>query len=131
MPSQKQLGFALVLGSLAALGPLCTDFYLPALPQLAGSLATTTATAQLSLTAGLLGLGAGQLVFGPLSDKLGRMRPLLFSLMLPLLASIACALAQNIGGTSVVTMGLTIWGCYLTAGLLFLAMVNKKTSARA
>ncbi|NDL62837.1 multidrug effflux MFS transporter [Acerihabitans arboris] len=95
--AQKQLSFALVLGSLAALGPLCTDFYLPALPELAGSLSTSTATAQLSLTAGLLGLGVGQLFFGPLSDKLGRMKPLLFSLMLLLLASIACALAQNIG----------------------------------
>ncbi|WP_413740153.1 multidrug effflux MFS transporter [Sodalis sp. RH14] len=95
--AQRQLGYALVLGSLAALGPLCTDFYLPALPQLAGSLATNTASAQLSLTAGLLGLGAGQLIFGPLSDKLGRMRPLLFSLLILLLASIACALAQNIG----------------------------------
>jgi len=85
-----------VLGSLAALGPLCTDFYLPSLPQLAADLATNTASAQLSLTAGLLGLGLGQLIFGPLSDKLGRMRPLLISLMVLLLASIGCALAQNI-----------------------------------
>lgn len=95
--AQKQFGLAMALGSLVALGPLCTDFYLPALPQLAGSLNTTTATAQLSLTAGLIGLGLGQLFFGPLSDKFGRIRPLLCSLLLLLLASIACALAQDIG----------------------------------
>ncbi|WP_213992016.1 multidrug effflux MFS transporter [Sodalis sp. dw_96] len=94
--SSQRLSFTLVLGSLAALGPLCTDFYLPSLPNLAASLSTTTATAQLSLTAGLLGLGLGQLFFGPLSDKLGRMRPLLASLFILLLASIGCALARDI-----------------------------------
>lgn len=95
--SRQKLSFTLVLGSLAALGPLCTDFYLPALPRLAAGLGTSTATAQLSLTAGLFGLGLGQLFFGPLSDKLGRMRPLLASLIILLLASIACVLAQDIG----------------------------------
>ncbi|MEG3134802.1 multidrug effflux MFS transporter [Rouxiella sp. T17] len=93
---QKRLGYALVLGSLAALGPLCTDLYLPALPTLADELNTNTATSQLSLTAGLLGLGAGQLLFGPLSDRFGRMRPLLLSLLLLLAASIWCALATSI-----------------------------------
>ncbi len=95
--SPQRLSFILVLGSLSALGPLCTDFNLPSLPQLAADLATNAASAQLSLTAGLLGLGFGQLFFGPLSDKLGRMRPLLVSLIILLLASIGCAVAQNIG----------------------------------
>lgn len=94
-PSSR-LGYALVLGLLATLGPLCTDLYLPALPELASELSTTAAAAQLSLTAGLLGLGFGQLIFGPLSDKLGRRRPLLISLFILLLASIWCALAQDI-----------------------------------
>lgn len=92
----SRLGYALVLGLLATLGPLCTDLYLPALPELASELSTTTAAAQLSLTAGLLGLGVGQLIFGPLSDKLGRRRPLLISLFILLLASVWCALAQDI-----------------------------------
>ncbi|CAO96896.1 multidrug effflux MFS transporter [Erwinia tasmaniensis] len=92
----KRLGYAITLGLLAALGPLCIDLYLPALPELANDLATNTATAQLSLTAGLLGLGFGQLFFGPLSDKYGRIRPLLLSLLLLLLASVGCALAQDI-----------------------------------
>lgn len=93
---EKRLGYALVLGSLAALGPLCTDLYLPALPEMAGDLSTSTASAQLSLTAGLLGLGFGQLLFGPLSDRYGRMRPLLWSLALLLAASVWCAVAQDI-----------------------------------
>ncbi|MEE3642569.1 multidrug effflux MFS transporter [Brenneria sp. HEZEL_4_2_4] len=92
----SRLGYALILGLLAALGPLCTDLYLPALPQLTSDLSTTTAAAQLSLTAGLLGLGAGQLILGPLSDKVGRRRPLLFSLLIFLAASVWCAQAQDI-----------------------------------
>lgn len=91
-----RIGYAITLGLLAALGPLCIDLYLPALPELARDLNTSTATAQLSLTAGLLGLGAGQLIFGPMSDKYGRIRPLLLSLVLLCIASVGCALAQNI-----------------------------------
>ena len=94
--ARQRLVYAVVLGLLAALGPLCTDLYLPALPEMAGELNTSTAAAQLSLTAGLLGLGVGQLIFGPYSDKLGRMRPLLLSLILLLGASLWCALAPTI-----------------------------------
>ncbi|MDW5500627.1 multidrug effflux MFS transporter [Pseudomonas lundensis] len=94
--ARQRLVYALVLGLLASLGPLCIDLYLPALPEMARELKTSTATAQLSLTAGLLGLGVGQLIFGPYSDKLGRMRPLLLSLVLLLVASLWCALAPNI-----------------------------------
>lgn len=93
---RNRIGYAITLGLLAALGPLCIDLYLPALPSLAKDLQTPTATAQLSLTAGLIGLGLGQLIFGPMSDKFGRIKPLLISLVLLLIASVACALAQNI-----------------------------------
>ncbi len=92
----KRVVYAVTLGMLAALGPLCTDLYLPALPELASELHTSTATAQLSLTAGLLGLGAGQLIFGPMSDKYGRIRPLLLSLVLFFISSVGCSLAQDI-----------------------------------
>ncbi|MEQ9886536.1 multidrug effflux MFS transporter [Pectobacterium zantedeschiae] len=91
-----RLSYALVLGLLAALGPLCTDLYLPALPELSNELSTSASTVQLSLTAGLLGLGVGQLLFGPLSDARGRRGPLLFSLAIFLLTSIWCALAPDI-----------------------------------
>lgn len=94
-PSHR-LVYAIILGLLAALGPLCIDLYLPALPELAQDLHTETATAQLSLTATLIGLGVGQLLFGPLSDKSGRQRPLLMSLLLLFVASIGCALAKDI-----------------------------------
>lgn len=92
----NRLKYALILGTLTALGPLCTDFYLSALPTLTEDLKTSTSTAQLTLTATLIGLGIGQFAFGPLSDRIGRMKPLLFSLVLFILTSLWCALTQDV-----------------------------------
>ncbi|MFD1383875.1 multidrug effflux MFS transporter [Rhodanobacter aciditrophus] len=92
----KYHGFLIILlGLLAGLGPLCTDLYLPALPNITSELGSTTATSQFTLTTALFGLGIGQLVFGPLSDKFGRKIPLLMSLLLFVGASIWCALATD------------------------------------
>jgi len=84
-----------VLGLLSTFGPLSLDLYLPSLPQLADDLNTSTSVAQLSITACLVGLAVGQLVAGPLSDRLGRRRPLIVGLVAFLLASVACALAPS------------------------------------
>ncbi|WP_437887415.1 multidrug effflux MFS transporter [Phytobacter sp. V91] len=88
--------YALVLGLLTAIGPICTDLYLPALPDMTRQMATTTSLTQLSLTASLIGLGLGQLCFGPLSDRLGRKRPLLLSLALFIGSSVLCATTRDI-----------------------------------
>jgi len=77
-------------------GPLSLDLYLPALPQLADDLNASASAAQLSITACLLGLAVGQLVAGPLSDRLGRKRPLIIGLVAYLLASLACAVAPSV-----------------------------------
>jgi DHA1 family bicyclomycin/chloramphenicol resistance-like MFS transporter len=84
-----------VLGLLSTFGPLSLDLYLPALPQLADDLGASVSLAQLSITACLVGLAVGQLVAGPLSDRLGRRRPLIVGLVAFLLASVACALAPS------------------------------------
>lgn len=85
-----------VLGGLIALGPLTIDMYLPALPTITSELGTTSSTIQLTLTGTLIGLALGQLVIGPLSDALGRRRPLLFGTALHLLASLAIIIAPNV-----------------------------------
>ncbi|WP_435532121.1 multidrug effflux MFS transporter [Rhodococcus antarcticus] len=90
------LRWVLVLGSLVALGPLTIDMYLPALPTIAADLGTSSATAQLTLTGTLFGLAVGQLVIGPLSDVLGRKRPLLVGTALHVLASLACIAAPDV-----------------------------------
>ena len=62
----------ITLASLTAVGPLAIDMYLAALPAIAVDLGTTTAYAQLTLTAFMVGMGTGQFIVGPLSDKTGR-----------------------------------------------------------
>lgn len=85
------------LAVLSAVAPFSTDLYLPAFPQMSTELATSDTAVQLSLTAFLIGAGVGQLVFGPVSDRLGRRWPLLIGLMLFLASSCGTAMAPSIG----------------------------------
>ena len=94
-PARPPARTVIVLGLLSTFGPLSLDLYLPALPQLADDLGASASLAQLSITACLVGLAVGQLVAGPLSDRLGRRRPLIVGLVAFLLASVACALAPS------------------------------------
>lgn len=93
---RRYLRLVLVLGSLSAIGPLTIDTYLPALPQLTAEMNATDSQAQLTITGLLLGLGLGQLLIGPLSDTVGRRKPLLFGLAAHAVMSILCALAPTI-----------------------------------
>ncbi len=79
-----------------ALGPLSVDMYLPALPTIARELAAPYAQVQQSLSAFVLGLAAGQLLSGPLSDRVGRRPVLAAGLILYALASAALALASDV-----------------------------------
>ncbi|GAA2783348.1 multidrug effflux MFS transporter [Saccharopolyspora taberi] len=95
-PSRRKLRFALILGGLTAFGPLSIDMYLPALPALTGELGATEAQAQLTLTAMLLGLAFGQLIAGPVSDAIGRRKPLMIGLALYIAATVLCALTDSV-----------------------------------
>jgi DHA1 family bicyclomycin/chloramphenicol resistance-like MFS transporter len=85
-----------ILGPLTAFGPISTDMYLPSFPALMRDLNADVASVQATLSAFLVGIAGGQLVYGPLSDRLGRRGPLLFGLALYVVSSIACALSPNI-----------------------------------
>jgi DHA1 family bicyclomycin/chloramphenicol resistance-like MFS transporter len=85
-----------VLGLLVALGPLTIDMYLPALPSIGDELSVSSSVAQLTLTGTLAGLALGQLIVGPLSDSLGRRRPLMVGIVLHILASVLCIVAPDI-----------------------------------
>lgn len=78
------------LGMLTAFGPFVTDMYLPTLPAMSEYFHTTSSMVQLGLTASMIGLAAGQLLFGPLSDKYGRRLPLIISMILFAVATIGC-----------------------------------------
>jgi DHA1 family bicyclomycin/chloramphenicol resistance-like MFS transporter len=93
---RKYVQLVLVLGALSAIGPLTIDTYLPALPELSAQLNATDAQAQMTITGLLIGLGFGQLIIGPLSDAVGRRKPLLFGLAAHGMMSVLCALAPSI-----------------------------------
>src|SRR5690349_13773031 len=90
------LALTVLLAFLTSLGPLSTDMYLPALPVIATELGASTGQAQLTLSAFLLGFAAGQFVYGPVSDRIGRKPVLLFGLGLFTLASLVCAASPSI-----------------------------------
>lgn len=85
-----------VLTTLSAIGPLATDMYIPAFPEVIDSLGTTAARVQLTITAFFVGTATGQIVAGPASDRLGRRVPLIIGILLCLGGSIGCALAPDI-----------------------------------
>ncbi|MFG1677510.1 multidrug effflux MFS transporter [Micromonospora sp. NPDC049282] len=96
MSRGQRLRLVLVLGSLIAVGPLTIDMYLPALPAIVADFATSSAAVQLTLTGTLAGLAVGQLLIGPLSDAVGRRRPLIAGLALHIVASSLCVVAPDI-----------------------------------
>ncbi|WP_412953048.1 multidrug effflux MFS transporter [Microbacterium sp. 179-I 3D3 NHS] len=107
IPLGRRTLYIILLGALTALGPFTIDLYLPAFPVLEEDFQTTAAAIQLTLTGTMIGFALGQLVVGPLSDKVGRRVPLIAVTALHVLASVAAAVAPELGllGAARVLMG--------------------------
>jgi len=86
----------LVLGMLSAFGPLAIDFYLPAFPAIARDLAVSESDVGVTLAVYFAGLSLGQLVVGPITDRVGRVGPLRIGLILFTAGSAAAALAPRL-----------------------------------
>ncbi len=100
LPLRQRAGWVVLLGSLAALGAFTIDLYLPAFPALESELGASPSAVQLTLTGTMVGVALGMLVVGPLSDAVGRRRPLLAGLAVHVVASLLCALAPSIEALS-------------------------------
>jgi MFS transporter, DHA1 family, multidrug resistance protein len=87
----------LLLSFLTALGPLSMDMYLPSLPDIGRALQAPTPQVQLTISSYLFGFAAGQIIYGPISDRYGRRPVLLAALVLYGVGAIGCALTQSIG----------------------------------
>ena len=85
-----------LLGMLTAFGPFVTDMYLPSLPSMREYFKTTPSLVQLGLTASMIGLAAGEIFFGSLSDKYGRRSPMLAAMYLFIISTIGCIFALTI-----------------------------------
>ncbi len=93
---RRRVLYIILLGALTALGPFTIDLYLPAFPVLEADFQTSAAAIQLTLSGTMIGFALGQLIVGPLSDKVGRRIPLLSVTALHVLASIGAAMAPTL-----------------------------------
>lgn len=114
-PSTLPATMLVALALAGAIGPFATDTYLPALPLIVDELGVTASVAQLTLTAFMVALAVGQLVIGPLSDRLGRRRLLILGSVGTMLAAVVCALAPSIW---VLVIGRIAQGFFGAAGIV-------------
>ena len=85
-----------LLALICSLGPLATDMYLPAFPEITQYFSTTPSMVQLTITTWLIGLAVGQILAGPLSDIYGRQKPLILVLVVFTISVIACIFSPSI-----------------------------------
>lgn len=101
----------LILGLLTAIGPFSIDMYLPAFPAIAENLHTSIAQVMLSLSSFFVGISVGQLIYGPLLERLGRKKPMYVGLSIYLLASIGCAMAASVNALIFFRLLQALGGC--------------------
>jgi MFS transporter, DHA1 family, multidrug resistance protein len=95
-PQRNKLLIIAILGALSTVSPFAIDMYLPAISQIAQELSTTPARVSMSISSYFIGLGVGQLFYGPMLDRFGRKPPLYVGLLLFIGASIGCLTAKTV-----------------------------------
>lgn len=101
----------LILGLLTALSPFSVDMYLPGFAAMAKDFNTDISKIGLSLTTYFIGISFGQLVYGPLLDRFGRKKPLIFGLSLYVISSIGCLFAPSLNFLIVMRLFSALGGC--------------------
>lgn len=101
----------ILLGILAAIGPFTIDMYLPAFGRIAEALGTDESRVAFTLTSYFFGIAIGQLIYGPIVDKYGRKKPLLFGLFLYAVSAVGCALSSSIEMMIVMRLFQALGGC--------------------
>ena len=109
--AHASLAFLLLCGALSTFPPVTTDIYLPALPQLTHSLRGTPAEGQATLAVYFLGLGLGQLFYGPWSDRAGRRPAMLIGAAVYIAASFGCAVAGSMAWMIALRFAQAIGAC--------------------
>ena len=101
----------LILGTLIAIGPFSIDMYLPGFASVAEDFKVDISRVGLTLTSYFIGISLGQLAYGPLMDKFGRRKPLIFGLLLYIVSALMCALSWNLELLIVARFFLALGGC--------------------
>jgi len=111
-----------ILGALSTVSPFSIDMCLPAFPQIAQTLGCDTTRVSLSLSSYFIGMGLGQILYGPFLDHFGRKKPLYFGLVLYILASVGCAASGSLEILVSLRFFQALGGC--AAGVASMAMVR-------
>lgn len=127
-PTQNRPLIIFILGALSTISPFAIDMYLPAFPEMAAGLNTTTARISLSLSSYFAGFAAAQLVYGPLLDRFGRKPPLYVGMILFVLASVACMVSRDVEWLIAWRFVQALGGC--AAAVSAMAMVRDFFPAR-
>jgi DHA1 family bicyclomycin/chloramphenicol resistance-like MFS transporter len=130
VPAPSFTRLALVLGLLSAVGPIAIDMYMPGLPLIAADFGTDVGTAQQTLVAFFLALAVGQPLYGPLADSYGRRPPLIWGLVLFIVAGIGCVFAPDIE-TLIALRFVQGFGICATAVIVRAVIRDLYTGARA
>ena len=114
----------LILGALSTISPFAIDMYLPAFPQIAAALHTSTARISLSIASYFAGMAAGQRFYGPLLDRFGRKLPLYAGMILFIAASIlfSCLCSRSVEWLIAMRFVQALGGC--AAQVAAMAMVR-------
>lgn len=119
---QNRILIILILGALSTISPFAIDMYLPAFPEIATALHTSTAKISLSISSYFAGLAAGQLLYGPLLDRFGRKLPLYAGLTLFIVASLLCLCSRSVEWLVAMRFVQALGGC--AAQVAAMAMVR-------
>lgn len=111
MTVKQKYSLLFILAGLSALAPFSIDMYLPAFPAIATGLGTDISQVAFSLTSYFIGISVGQLFYGPITDKYGRRKPLLFGLGVFFLASVGCALSPTMDWLIYMRVIMALGGC--------------------
>lgn len=132
-PRQLSTGLLAAIALLAAAGPFAIDMYLPTLPEVGADLAATASAVQWSLAAFLIGMAAGQLLTGSLSDGYGRKVFLVSGSVLVLAASLGCAFAPNITVLIIMRLlhGLGAGSCIVAGRAIIPDLASGRAAAQA
>ena len=112
----------IILGALSTISPFAIDMYLPAFPEIAAALHTSTARISLSIASYFAGMAAGQLFYGPLLDRFGRKLPLYAGLILFIAASMLCLGSRSVEWLIAMRFVQALGGC--AAQVAAMAMVR-------
>ncbi len=120
--SRNRYLIIVILGALSTISPFAIDMYLPAFPEMANALHSSTARISLSVSSYFAGLAAGQLFYGPLLDRFGRKLPLYAGMVLFMAASMLCLGSRTVEWLIAMRFVQAVGGC--AAGVAAMAMVR-------